>query len=149
LAERIPITQLLRLKHPEAEDQTDGNVENLKWSAYYICDAWAEKRGFMTAKAGRNDVYRAANHILRTAAQGKLCLCMRPPGYFKQKDKWENHVDTQEIALLQEQHRVSLQNIENDEEQSDEQSDEDNEDDEDELACGTTLVNKFALLSDE
>lgn len=45
--------------------------------------AWAEKRGFLTAKAARPDVYRAANHILRLALEGRLCLCTRPPGFTK------------------------------------------------------------------
>jgi len=43
--------------------------------------AWAVKRGFLTAKASRPDAYRAANNILRMASEGRLCLCMRPPGY--------------------------------------------------------------------
>lgn len=47
--------------------------------------AWAEKRGYKTAKAARNDVYRAANSILRLAAEGRLRLCLRPPGYAAQK----------------------------------------------------------------
>jgi len=47
--------------------------------------AWAEKRGFLTAKAARNDVYRAANHLLRMASEGRLCLCMKPPQYYARK----------------------------------------------------------------
>lgn len=43
--------------------------------------AWAEKRGYRTARAARHDVYRAANSILRMAADGRLLLCLRPPGY--------------------------------------------------------------------
>lgn len=45
------------------------------------CLAWAERRGYKTAKAARNDVYRAANSLLRLAIDGRLCLCLRPPGY--------------------------------------------------------------------
>lgn len=43
--------------------------------------AWAERRGYKTAKAARNDVYRAANSLLRLAVDGRLCLCLRPTGY--------------------------------------------------------------------
>lgn len=43
--------------------------------------AWAERRGYKTAKAARNDVYRAANSLLRLAIDGRVCLCLRPPGY--------------------------------------------------------------------
>lgn len=47
--------------------------------------AWAEKRGYKTAKAARNDVYRAANSLLRLALDGRLSLCFHPPGYSEQK----------------------------------------------------------------
>lgn len=42
---------------------------------------WAKKRGFLTARAARLDTYRAANHLLRLALDGKICLCLRPAGY--------------------------------------------------------------------
>jgi len=51
----------------------------------FFLTAWAEKRGYKTARAARNDVYRAANSILRLAAEGRLRLCLRPPGYSAQK----------------------------------------------------------------
>jgi len=48
----------------------------------FVCvTAWALKRGFLTAKAARPDVYRAANNILRMALEGRLCLCLRPPDF--------------------------------------------------------------------
>lgn len=49
--------------------------------------AWAERRGYKTAKAARNDVYRAANSLLRLAIDGRLCLCLRPLGYSCLKGK--------------------------------------------------------------
>ena len=62
--------------------------------------AWAEKRGYYTRKSGRPDTYRAgrvcvcvcywlylvlANDILRLAADGRICLYYRPPGYHSNK----------------------------------------------------------------
>lgn len=47
--------------------------------------AWAIKRGFLTAKASRPDVYRAANHILRLALDGRINLALRPPGFTAEK----------------------------------------------------------------
>jgi hypothetical protein len=47
--------------------------------------AWAMKRGFFTAKASRPDVYRAANHILRLALDGRINLCLRPVGFTAEK----------------------------------------------------------------
>ncbi|NXH60139.1 GNL1 protein, partial [Rhabdornis inornatus] len=43
--------------------------------------SWAEKRGYRTARAARSDVARAANGLLRLAAEGRLRLCMTPPGF--------------------------------------------------------------------
>uniref|UniRef100_A0A8B9PGA2 GNL1 protein n=1 Tax=Apteryx owenii TaxID=8824 RepID=A0A8B9PGA2_APTOW len=71
LAARLPLPALLQLGPPTAG----------AWTAWDICEAWAEKRGYKTAKAARNDVYRAANSILRLAAEGRLRLCLPPPGY--------------------------------------------------------------------
>lgn len=69
---------LLRIDHPDNDDT---------WSAMDICDGWAKKRGYLTAKAARLDSYRAANSILRMALDGKICLCLRPPSYTSKKGK--------------------------------------------------------------
>lgn len=74
IAERLNLPSLLTLKHPE-------NDANGQWSAIDVCDAWAIKRGFLTAKAARPDTYRAANNILRMALDGKITLSLKPPGY--------------------------------------------------------------------
>ncbi|XP_054663466.1 guanine nucleotide-binding protein-like 1 [Grus americana] len=93
LAARLPLPPLLQLRPPSAATG---------WTAWDLCEAWAEKRGYKTAKAARNDVYRAANSILRLAAEGRLRLCLRPPGYAAQKDLWEQHPETAALAALQE-----------------------------------------------
>ncbi|XP_018587503.2 guanine nucleotide-binding protein-like 1 isoform X2 [Scleropages formosus] len=97
LYERMPFHAILRLKHPNGEGE-DGEA---KWTAWDICEAWAERRGYKTAKAARNDVYRAANSLLRLAVDGRICLCLRPPGYTPQRDKWEIHPEVTEIIALQ------------------------------------------------
>ncbi|MEQ2268018.1 hypothetical protein XENORESO_013951 [Xenotaenia resolanae] len=74
-------------------------IRDLILSSY--CSAWAERRGYKTAKAARNDVYRAANSLLRLAIDGRLCLCLRPPGYSCLKEHWENHLDLPDIMALQ------------------------------------------------
>lgn len=75
-AERLDLPKLLKIEHPENDEE---------WSAMDICDGWAKKKGFKTAKAARLDTYRAANHLLRMALDGKICLCLRPPGYTDKK----------------------------------------------------------------
>ncbi len=68
LAQRLDLPQILRL--PVQEECI--------WS---VCEAFALKCGFLTSKAGRTDVYRAANFILRMLGEGKIVLAWHPPGY--------------------------------------------------------------------
>ncbi|XP_075769564.1 guanine nucleotide-binding protein-like 1 [Pelodiscus sinensis] len=117
LAVRIPIQALLKLRHPNSEE---GRPET-RWCAWDICEAWAEKRGYKTAKAARNDVYRAANSILRLAVDGRLCLCLRPPGYSTHRAMWEHHPETAEIASLQEAHRKHSRRSSEEEEEEEEE----------------------------
>ena len=66
-------------------------MSDIKFYYYYYCyyilnwnvtiSAWALKRGFLTARVSRPDVYRSANSILRLAVEARLCLCSSPPGY--------------------------------------------------------------------
>lgn len=51
------------------------------WTAWKICEAWAMKRGFRTAKAARLDVFRAANGILRMVLEGRIVLVTVPEGF--------------------------------------------------------------------
>lgn len=78
LAERVDLKTLLNLTHPEGKSQS-------VWSAVDICEAWAIKRGFLTAKAARPDSNRAANSILRMALEGQITLFTLPPK-FHEKD---------------------------------------------------------------
>lgn len=161
LASRIPVQALLHLRHPEAEDPSAEHP----WCAWDICEAWAEKRGYKTAKAARNDVYRAANSLLRLALDGRLTLCFRPPGYSEQKGTWESHPETTELVVLQ--GRVGPAGDEEDEEEEEEElsssceeegeedrdADEEGEGDEDTptSAPGSSLAsrNPYSLLGED
>lgn len=74
LAERVDLMKLLNLKHPQ------GSSESV-WSTVDICEAWAIKRGFLTAKAARPDSNRAANSILRMALEGQISMFTLPPRF--------------------------------------------------------------------
>ncbi|XP_071765072.1 guanine nucleotide-binding protein-like 1 [Centroberyx gerrardi] len=105
LCERTLFLSVLKLKHPSLLElpphlEHQGS-EELSWTAWDVCEAWAERRGYKTAKAARNDVYRAANSLLRLAIDGRLCLCLRPTGYSCLRGHWENHPDLPEIMALQ------------------------------------------------
>ncbi|CAG9764541.1 unnamed protein product [Ceutorhynchus assimilis] len=92
LAERLNLIKMLRIEHPEQDDT---------WSPVDICDGWAKKRGYLTAKAARLDSYRAANSILRMALDGKICLCLRPQGYLEKLDYWKTHPDIEMVKWIQ------------------------------------------------
>lgn len=92
LAERLDLPKLLALKHPEGDDE---------WSAMDICDAFALKRGFLTAKAARPDTYRAANSILRMALDGKITLSLKPKGYNQRKEFFETHPEIEAVRAVQ------------------------------------------------
>ncbi|XP_046401008.1 guanine nucleotide-binding protein-like 1 [Ischnura elegans] len=123
LAERLDLIKQLKLQH------ADGNDE---WSPMDVCEAWAKKRGYLTAKAARLDTYRAANHLLRMATEGKICLCLRPPGFKDNKDSWEKNEEVKEILWLQargeEVKSLELEYLK-EEEESDEELDEEGSND--------------------
>lgn len=159
LASRIPVQALLHLRHPEAEDPSAEHP----WCAWDICEAWAEKRGYKTAKAARNDVYRAANSLLRLALDGRLSLCFHPPGYNEQKGTWESHPETMELVVLQgrvgpagdeeEEEEEELSSSCEEEGEEDRDADEEGEGDEDTptSAPGSSLAarNPYALLGED
>lgn len=88
LAERVPLEKILDLK-PLPEDDDDDRKKSSKqdyeWTTWNICEAFAIDRGFLTARAGRPDAYRAANFILRMVNDGKILLSFKPPGFFAGK----------------------------------------------------------------
>ncbi|XP_075228669.1 nucleostemin 4 [Lycorma delicatula] len=99
VVERMDLVSLLRVQHPDGDDT---------WSAMDVCDGWAVKRGFKTARTGWLDSYRAANSLLRMIVDGKITLCLRPPGYSKQKKYWADHKDVPMVRWIQ----ARLHNIE-------------------------------------
>ncbi|KAF9938979.1 Guanine nucleotide-binding-like protein 1 [Modicella reniformis] len=77
LAMRVNVPRLLKLDPPPSYEHGP-----FRWSAFGICESFALQRGFITAKAGHPDVYRAANAILRLANDGRILLSFKPPGFF-------------------------------------------------------------------
>ncbi|XP_053480563.1 guanine nucleotide-binding protein-like 1 [Ictalurus furcatus] len=131
LCERTPFLSVLKLTHPEQSAETPHTPNTHEWTAWDVCEAWAERRGYKTARAARNDAYRAANSLLRLAIDGRLCLCLRPPGYTENKDKWESHPDLAEILALQGRTAEDEENGERDEEDEESSSEPEEEDDRD------------------
>lgn len=162
IAERMDLPKLLKLQHPEGDDE---------WSAMDVCDGWAQKRGFITAKAARLDSYRAANHLLRMALDGKICLCLYPPGYASKKESWAVHPEVETVRWIQaresdptvavhldvssddEEDLPSLHNqggrADEEEEEGDDADDSSNGSSSEDDASPVPAVNKFAALGDE
>ncbi|TPX69536.1 hypothetical protein CcCBS67573_g06818 [Chytriomyces confervae] len=120
LAERIPVEKILNLEPPlvstGVEDAVSGStqfkaehyreaLQNYKWSAWDICEAFAIQRGFLTPKVSRPDVYRAANLLLRMANDGRLLLGFKPPGYFAER----RAIETQQMDRSNEGNAGSLE----------------------------------------
>ncbi|KAK7595468.1 hypothetical protein V9T40_013293 [Parthenolecanium corni] len=154
LAERMDLVKLLRIQHPDDDDE---------WSAVDICDGWAKQKGFYTARTVRPDTYRAANHLLRLALDGKICLCLRPCGYASKKEYWKNHPEVGEILHIQSRHQSddassSVFALSSDEEEtaeyrdkkenSDSAEDSDDESDSEDSPEALAASNKFAALAD-
>ncbi|TRM66076.1 hypothetical protein BD626DRAFT_397642 [Schizophyllum amplum] len=89
----MPLERILGLPHPSAsappaEDKRTWRAgagpkappATSQWSAMDILTAYAEKKGWLTAKAGRPDVHRAGNAILRMVAEGRIRWGYWPPG---------------------------------------------------------------------
>lgn len=64
-----------------------------------ICDAWADKRGFTTARGCRPDSYRAANELLRLSVEGKLVFSVRPPGYDDDAEEEEDGKEEERVEV--------------------------------------------------
>jgi len=92
LGERMDLPKIMGLTHPEGE---------ATWSAFDIADGWASKRGYLTAKTARLDSYRGANHILRMTLEGRICICLKPPGYSTAKDALSKDPRLSEIIHIQ------------------------------------------------
>jgi hypothetical protein len=95
-AQLLPLEDILGLVHPSVsspppEDKRtwregirrpqSSQAEEKTWTAMDLMIAYSKKRGWVTAKAGRPDISRAGNAILRFLAEGKIKWAFWPPGY--------------------------------------------------------------------
>ncbi|KNZ77005.1 Guanine nucleotide-binding protein-like 1 [Termitomyces sp. J132] len=92
-AQRLPIEHIYGLEHPELlstpvlDKRTwrdgvrsdSGGEKPLVWTAMDVLVAYANEKKWFTAKAGRPDVHRAGNALLRALAEGKIGWAFWPP----------------------------------------------------------------------
>lgn len=83
LAAHLPLEEILQLEFPPNDDFT--NVQTVSeedagtWTATRILEALCRRHGYKTAKAGRWDLNRAGNALLRTVAEGRIQWAFKPP----------------------------------------------------------------------
>ncbi|KAG9001776.1 hypothetical protein FRB94_000642 [Tulasnella sp. JGI-2019a] len=65
-----------------------------KWTAMNILTSYADKKGWVTAKAGRPDINRAGNAILRALAEGKVRWAFLPPLNYTLTTDHPEHTET-------------------------------------------------------
>ena len=141
------------MEHPSGDKPTDG--QELEWSAYDLCEGWAIKRGFMTKKAARPDVARAANHLFWLALEGRISMYLRPHNYKAEESKWESHPDVAEITTIQaltqkdDSWLVEEDDGEEMEATGNDDDDEEEEDESEDDQVPAASTNKFALLEDD
>ena len=142
LAERVNLVSAFHLKHISDE---------LYWTAWDICEAFAKKKNFMVAKRAYPDAYRGANFILRMAVSGQLVLAFEPPGF--DAAEFENDPEVKKIKALANKEQFYRRENELEkkyeklkkEEESEESSEESEEEDEDDDEFSAP-VNRFAML---
>ncbi|KAJ7492467.1 hypothetical protein FB451DRAFT_1218406 [Mycena latifolia] len=93
-AQLLPLEKVYNTSHPAqadapaAEDKrTWRNGERLNgrktketsWTAMDVLIGYADAKGWVTAKAGRSDIHRAGNAILRALAEGRVGWAFWPP----------------------------------------------------------------------
>lgn len=76
LSQRLPLELALNLRRPEEYEPSPGDSF---WTSDDILNSYAEQLNFKTAKAGRNDLYRAGSFILRQFHASSIPYAFRPP----------------------------------------------------------------------
>ncbi|KAJ7170038.1 hypothetical protein C8R46DRAFT_1349951 [Mycena filopes] len=95
-SELLPVEEVFKLVKPTQDAVVDkrtwrdgttraggGGSERKEapWTAMDVLIAYADSKGWVTAKAGRPDVHRAGNAILRALAEGRVAWAFWPPDY--------------------------------------------------------------------
>lgn len=119
------------------------------WTAWAIAEAYALRRGFMTAK-GRPDVYRAAILLLYDVFDGFVICSFLPPEEFQVAN--DTVLDADEVGIMQRAVRAYFVAGAADADASDEASDDangDNDNDENDRADGSQrgAANRFDVLA--
>jgi len=143
LAERVNLVQTFQLRHLSDEGA---------WTAWDICESFAQKKGFMVARKRYPDASRGANLMLRMAVHGQLVMSFTPPGFVI--NDWKDNEEVVKLKVMaQTDHqtrRVAAQTAKSQlfSKQSSSSSDDDDEESEEEDTEPPSF-NRFALLDED
>jgi ribosome biogenesis GTPase A len=159
ISEFIDLINLFKLKHPKLNDFNEFNVNSLneKWTPIDLCESYALKRGYLTAKANRPDYYRAANELLRMCLDGKFGFTLKPRNFKNEiNNKWLIHKDTIELKnkLIEYcygdyEKSIDQASFEQDFNESSSESEIEEEDNEEEEEEESNIHNPFSVLDNE
>ena len=71
--EYLKLDRLYNLKKPDWYDASD------TWSPEMLCEALAEKKGYMLSRGGAPDIQRAGLEIMKDIVDGVVCMRFDPP----------------------------------------------------------------------
>jgi len=140
IAERVPLEEVYRLEKL---------YPNQPWTAWEICESYAEKRGYHTQK-GRPDTHRAGLEILRDHLDGRVVLYFTP--YSAKIDVRVYEEEGKEDRFIEEEIESEEENLEEKnrkvgEKKNREKSPSKNHSEEE--SGEDVTVNPFALLGEE
>ncbi|KAG7393047.1 Guanine nucleotide-binding-like protein 1 [Phytophthora boehmeriae] len=150
LAEHVVLESILDLK-PRTQ-HFDGLEEELEWTPWTLCEAYAEKRGYRTDRRGRPDHQRAGSELVRDTVDGILPLFFLPPDY-KGKD-----ITPASIAQYRQQEEAARKAVlEESDDDIDDNDDEVSDDEEEEIESSVVQQknqksapnNAFSLLDSD
>ncbi|DBA03537.1 TPA: hypothetical protein N0F65_011438 [Lagenidium giganteum] len=149
LAEHLAMEKVLDLV-PRTQ-VFDGIAEELEWSAWSICEAYAEKRGYRTDRRGRPDHQRAGAELIRDTVDGIIPFFFFPPDYTGDRVALRDVVEAKE--------KKATESSDEDDDEAEEEEEDAEESDEEETQPvkpsppaskqPKAKVNAFSLLDDE
>lgn len=104
IADHMPLENVLNLTMPP-DEFGDGSIDESEiWTATKILEALCRRHGYKTAKAGRWDLNRAGNALVRSIAEGRIQWAFRPPTEENSSDTdrngiWLGHHSTESISI--------------------------------------------------
>ncbi|KAF8216064.1 hypothetical protein K438DRAFT_1560283 [Mycena galopus ATCC 62051] len=92
-SELLPLEKVYNISQPTTVDPVadkrtwrggerpgGSQIKEKAWTAMDVLTGFADSKGWVTAKAGRSDVHRAGNAIMRALAEGRVAWAFWPPG---------------------------------------------------------------------